>query len=167
MIALHAVATRLSVALVEGGQGSSNPRCPRVCHRRGFCDSDLHRHPCALLKPIPYEHGERFVSVLGATFDDPKGLSSVTTKDALEYEQRARSFDLFGWFVFNSYNLTAPGEPQFVKGVEVTPPLVNGIGVNPRLGRWFTDASVPSAVLSHDLWVRLGADPAMVGKTLP
>src|SRR5947209_2577714 len=119
-----------------------------------------------LLKPIPFEHGERFVSVLGATFDDPKGLSSVTMKDALEYRQRARSFDLFGSFVFNSYNLTAPGEPQFVNGVEVTPSLVNGIGVNPRLGRWFADASVPACVLSHDLWIRLGADPAMVGKTV-
>jgi len=46
-----------------------------------------------LLRPIPFEHGERFVSVLGASFDDPNGMSAVTLKDVLEYQQRTRGFD--------------------------------------------------------------------------
>ena len=119
-----------------------------------------------LLRPIPYENGERFVSVLGASFDDPSGMSSLTLRDVLEYQQRARSFDIFGWFVFADYNLTAPGQPQHVDGVEVTPALVNGLGVNPRLGRWFRDAVEPAVVLSHPLWMRLGSDPGIVGKTI-
>jgi len=119
-----------------------------------------------LLKPIPFERGERFVSVLGASFDDPNGMSSVTLKDALEYRERTRSFDLFGWFVFANYNLTAPGQPQHLDGIEVTPPLVNGLGVNPILGHWFRDATEPAAVLSHQLWMRLGGDAAIVGKTV-
>jgi hypothetical protein len=30
-----------------------------------------------LLKPVPYEHGERFISVLGASFVDPSGMSGL------------------------------------------------------------------------------------------
>jgi putative ABC transport system permease protein len=119
-----------------------------------------------LLRPIPFEHGERFVSVLGASFDDPNGMSAVTLKDALDYQQRTHSFDVFGWFVFVNYNLTAPGEPQHLNGIEVTPSLVNGLGVNPRLGHWFRDATEPAAILSQPLWMRLGGDPTIVGKTV-
>jgi predicted permease len=115
------------------------------------------------LKPVPFEHGERFVSVLGASFDDPNGMSSITLKDALEYQERSRSFDVFGCFAFGDYNLTAPGEPQHLNGVEVSPSLVNGLGVNPSMGGWFHDASAASAVLSHSLWTRLGSDPGVVG----
>lgn len=117
-----------------------------------------------LLMPIPYAHGERFVSVLGASFNDPEGMSSLTMKDALEYEDRTRSFDVFGPFIFTNYNLTAPGEPQHLNGVEVTPALVNAVGVNPRLGQWFHDGNQPAVVLSHALWMRLGGDDGIVGK---
>jgi predicted permease len=119
-----------------------------------------------LLKPVPFDHGERFVSVLGASLDDPKGMSSITLKDALEYQEQSRSFDLFGCFVFADYNLTAPGEPQHLNGVEVSPSLVNGLAVNPIIGRWFQQAAAPAAVLSHSLWVRLGSDPNIAGKTV-
>ena len=119
-----------------------------------------------LLKPLPYRHGERFVSLLGASLDDPTGRSSLNISDVLEYQKRARSFDVFGWFQFVNYNLTAPGPPQYINGVDVTPPLVNNLGVNPRVGQWFRDAEAPVAVISHPLWQRLGADPGMVGKTI-
>src|SRR5215472_8052092 len=117
-----------------------------------------------LLKPIPFDHGERFVSVLGASFDDPNGMSSLTLRDALQYQQQTRSFDVFGWFMFADYNLTAPGEAQQLYGVKVTPSLVNGLGVNPLLGNWFRDAAEPTAVLSYSLWKRLGGDSAIIGK---
>jgi hypothetical protein len=80
-----------------------------------------HRHlsviDALLKKPIPFDHGERFVSVLGASLDDPDGMSALTLKDALEYQQQTGGFDLFGWFVFADYNLTAPGQPQHLPGV--------------------------------------------------
>jgi predicted permease len=119
-----------------------------------------------LLKPLPYQHGERFVSLLGASFDDANGRSSLNISDVLEYQRRTRSFDVFGWFRFANYNLTAPGPPQYINGVDVTPSLANNLGVNPRVGQWFRDAEGPVAVISHPLWQRLGADPGMVGKSI-
>jgi predicted permease len=120
-----------------------------------------------LLKPLPYAHGERFVSLLGASFDDPDPMFGLNLEDVREYQQRMRSFDLFGWMTFPNYNLTAPGQPQYLNGVGVTPGLANGLGVNPRMGQWFRDLSGgPVAVISDGLWLRLGADPAIVGKTI-
>jgi len=119
-----------------------------------------------LLKPVPYQHGERWASVLGATLGDPEHMSGLNLDDILEYQQRLRSFDVFGWIDFANYNLTAPGQPQFLNGVQVTPSLANGIGVNPQSGQWFRDAREPLAVISHSLWQRLGADPGFVGKTV-
>jgi hypothetical protein len=51
------------------------------------------------------------------------------------------------------------------------PYLAGGVGVNPTLGRWFRDAAgdpngVFLAVISDALWKRLGADSAILGKTI-
>lgn len=119
-----------------------------------------------LLKPLPYQHGERWASVVGATLGDPAHMSGLNLDDVTEYQQRMRSFDVFGWVEFTNYNLTAPGQPQFLSGVEVTPSLPNSMGVNPQSGQWFRDAREPLAVISDSLWQRLGADPAFVGKTI-
>ena len=119
-----------------------------------------------LLRPVPYAHGERFVSLLGGTLVEPKSRSSLTLADVLEFQRRSRSFDLFGWLKFANYNLTAPGVPLYLNAVLVTPELVNNLGVNPRLGQWFRDAATPAAVISHGLWLHLGADPAIVGRTV-
>jgi len=120
-----------------------------------------------LLKPLPYAHGERFVSLLGGSLDDPGSMAALTIGDVLVYQQRMRSFDVFGWMQFTNYNLTAPGQPQYLNGVRVTPGLANNLGVNPTMGRWFRDlAGGPVAVLSNGLWQRLGSDAAIVGKTI-
>src|SRR5260370_23381221 len=118
-----------------------------------------------LLKPVPYAHGERFVSMLGGSLDDPKSMSSLNLKDVQEYQQRIRSFDVFGWMQFTNFNLTAPGQPQYLNGVRVTPGLAGDLGVSPKMGQWFRDMSAgPVAVISNALWQRLGSDPGIVGK---
>jgi putative ABC transport system permease protein len=124
-----------------------------------------------LLKPLPYKQGERFVALYGATFSEPKQRSSLTYPDVLAYQQRTHSFEAFGWFKVGDYNLTSPGQPQHIQGIEVTPSLVRSLGVSPAIGRWFGDsagktAGVYVAVISHALWNRLGADPRISGQAL-
>ena len=117
-----------------------------------------------LLKPLPYAHGERWVSVLGASPDDPNAMSSLRFDDVSEYGARMRSFDAFGWMQFEDFNLTAPGQPLYLNGVRVTPPLANSLGVSPKMGRWFQSGTAAEAVISAALWQRLGADPSVLGK---
>jgi predicted permease len=120
-----------------------------------------------LLKPLPYAHGERFVSLLGGSLLDPIHVSSLNLNDVQEYQQRMRSFDAFGRMRYTHFNLTGLGEPRLLNAIRVTPALANSLGVNPKLGRWFRDlADGPVAVMSYSLWLRLGSDAAIVGKSI-
>ncbi len=122
-----------------------------------------------LLKPLPYREGNRFVGVFGALKSEPGRWSGFSATYAKAFEQRNHSFDVFGWFVSADFNLSSPGQPQHINGLRVTPSLVDGLGVSPRMGRWFRDASQEGgnyhlAVISYALWQRLGRPPDIVGR---
>jgi len=117
-----------------------------------------------MLRPLPYPEGERFVALYGARVTEPGQYSSHNFKDLIEYQRRTTSFDVFGWFTTRDFNLTLAGEPQYVSGAAVTPSLAQNLGVNPILGRWFSDET--GVVISSSLWKRLGSDPAIVGKAV-
>src|SRR5215470_2253713 len=117
-----------------------------------------------MLKPLPYRDGDRFVVLVGATFNDPEHYGSLLSKDAEIYEQRTRVFDAFGWWRESGKNLTFAGEPHHVQGAAVTTSLVGQLGVNPVLGQWFQDEN--GVVISNSLWRQLGCDTGIVGKDL-
>src|SRR6266480_238310 len=78
--------------------------------------------------------------------------------------QQAQSFDLFGWFKPQNFNLTSPGPPQHVEGAAVTTRLARNLDIQPLLGQWFQDEH--GAVISRALWRRLGGDPNLVGTAI-
>ncbi|HEU4689569.1 MAG TPA: ABC transporter permease, partial [Vicinamibacterales bacterium] len=116
-----------------------------------------------MLKPLPYPDGDRFVALYGARVNEPGRYSSSNVPDLIEYQARTTSFDVFGWFRLENFNLTAPGEPQYLAAASITPSLAQSLGP-PRLGQWFTDER--GVVISNSLWMRLGSDPAIVGKPI-
>ncbi len=124
-----------------------------------------------LLRPLPYQQGERYVALFGARFNEP-GVSGLSYPDLLKYQRRSSSFDVFGWYtLWTPFNLTLAGQPQHINGVEVTPSLADNLGVNPTIGRWFRDVrsepgGVYVAVISNALWHRLGSDPNIAGKSI-
>jgi putative ABC transport system permease protein len=70
-----------------------------------------------------------------------------------------------------TFSATASSEPLQVSVMLTSPNLFDLLGVAPALGRTFTADEVgpnrPSViVLSHALWNKLGADPAIVGHTV-
>ncbi|MBM3783265.1 MAG: FtsX-like permease family protein [Acidobacteria bacterium] len=117
-----------------------------------------------LLTPLPYPGGSRYVAIYATNSKDPGHFSFSNYNDLRTYAEQSRSFDIFGWYRTIEYNVSAPGAPQAVVAALATPALVNGIGVQPVLGRWFVDDR--GVVLSHSFWQRLGGDPALVGKTI-
>ena len=126
-----------------------------------------------LMKPVPWQHGERFVALFSARLNNTSKWQVYGTSwlDLLDYQQRTRSFDAFGVLQHRAFNLTSPGEPQHLRGVEVTPSLASSLGVAPVVGRWFGEAAsergnVNLAVISSALWNRLGGDPKIVGQAL-
>jgi predicted permease len=116
-----------------------------------------------LLRPLPYPSSERFVALSGARTTQPGIFVGMSVPELRDYEQQTTSFDAFGWFRGGDFHLTAPGEPQFVAGIAVTPSLVRELG-SPLLGQWFADDT--SAVLSSALWRRLGGRPDIIGSAI-
>ncbi len=126
-----------------------------------------------LLHPLPYAHGERFVTLFGARLNEP-GIRSLSMPDLLAYENGTHSFDVFGAYTPVDFNLTGSGQPQLLRGIEVSPALAGNLGVSPLVGRWFTDSGDAAAehgnpylaVISEGLWRQLGASAGILGQTL-
>ena len=116
-----------------------------------------------MLRPLPYPSSERFVALSGARTDQPGPFFAMSVPELHDYQQQTTSFDVFGWFRGGRFNLTAPGDPQFVRGAAVTPDLARQLG-SPLLGQWFLDDT--SVVLSSSLWRRLGARRDIIGSAI-
>ena len=126
-----------------------------------------------LMKPVPWQHGERYVALFSARLNNTSKWQVYGSSwlDLLDFQQRTSSFDAFGVLQFREFSLTSPGQPQHLRGVEVTPSLASSLGVAPVVGRWFGEAAsergnVNLAVISSALWNRLGGDRRIVGQAL-
>ena len=87
--------------------------------------------------------------------------------------QRNHSFSELAAFTNIDANLTGIDEPERVSGFRVTPSYFPLLGVQPTLGRVFTDDdarytdSPTVVILSDGLWHRrFGADPGVVGRVV-
>jgi predicted permease len=136
-----------------------------------------------LLRPLPFPQSHQLVwFTAGKSFDAKVraagGLSAETyTADVYqEFRRNNKSFqDVTAFQIFyNSlqYKLTGSGEPRQLDAVEVTGNFFPTLGVEPVLGRNFTDEETlkggrPAALLSYYFWkTQFGADPNIVGKTI-
>ena len=117
-----------------------------------------------MLKPLPLPEGERFIALFEGNLNEPKRIGTLQRRDVEIFQQRSHSFDLFGWYRGSGQNLVFGGEAHHVEGVRLIPTFAHSLGVDPALGRWFTDET--GVVLSHGLWRRLGSDPAIIGKPI-
>jgi predicted permease len=111
-----------------------------------------------LLKPLPYTHGERWVALFAGDTHDPGHFAGLSFADLLAYQERMRVFDVFGWYpVWGDFNLTSPGQPRHIAGLEVSPSLIASTGTPPTAGRFFTASDGPNvALISHRLFTQLG-----------
>lgn len=117
-----------------------------------------------VLRPFTYWDVNRYFALYAGSLSAPERRASHTFGNLIEYQQRTRSFDVFGWLKPGNYTMTYAGEPQYIAGAEVTPSLAAGLAVRPALGTWFSDDA--TVVLADGLWRRLGANPAIVGQPL-
>ena len=119
-----------------------------------------------LLRPLPYTHGERWVSLLAGDTRDPHHFSGLSFAELFAYQDRMHAFEVFGWYpVGGDFNLTSPGQPRHIEGIEVSPSLIANTGVNPMAGRFFTASDGPNvAILSHRLFQQLS--PGSLGRPI-
>ena len=127
-----------------------------------------------LLRPPDFPHPERLVAL---TQWAPKLLKSypalpVNISIYAEWRRQISSFENIGIAQASVFNLTGSGQPEQVRGAIVSSTIFPVLGVQPKLGRGFTDREDQSGqdqvvVLADSIWRRrYQADPAIVGRKI-
>jgi putative ABC transport system permease protein len=123
-----------------------------------------------LLKPLPYENGERLVLIQQSAPLANQANFGVSIKELYEYRQQLVSFDGIVEFHQMSFDLLRRGEPDRVATGVVSPNFFDVLGIRPLLGRTFVDTdddegSEAVLVLGHSYWqTKFGGDRAIIGQ---
>ena len=126
-----------------------------------------------LWKPLPLPHLDQLVIVLQRLPDDPHDWVSDTPADAEDIRRENTSFQGVALWEGGSANIVgAGGEPERVKGYEVSANFFGVLGVTPARGRVFQPGEDQpgrqhEVVIADGLWRRrFGADPEILGKPI-
>jgi predicted permease len=121
-----------------------------------------------LLQPLPYRDPGRLVAA--GEFDPNLNDDAMPNPEYTNWALNNHTFEAMGALGGGPMTLTRAGVPEQVESGEMTPSVLEILGVQPQIGRWFTPAEGlpggPAAViLSDSLWRRkFNADPNVVGK---
>jgi len=119
-----------------------------------------------LIRELPYTDPDRLVMV----WEDATAMGFPRNTPApgnyAEWIELNRSFTAIAATRGVSASLTADGPPQHVMGRAVTPNFFSVLGVEPVLGRTFSNdedgAATSVVVISHGLWQRrYGGEPSI------
>ena len=126
-----------------------------------------------LLRPLPYSEPDRLVRVWTA-WKTSGGRGAVSAANVRDWRAQNHVFEDVALVKNNeSFNFTVDGAPERLLGARVWASLFPILRAEPLIGRTFTEDANEIGhenvvVLSHPLWVRrFGADPSIVGKTVP
>lgn len=121
-----------------------------------------------LLRPLPYPHPERLIDV---SQDGDEGSYWLSAPNYLDMKAGLSSFASMTAFSPSGANLVVGGRPERVETAEVDADFFPTLGLEPALGRTFSEAerrsAAPVVVIGHALWQRLlGGRADAVGDTL-
>jgi predicted permease len=122
-----------------------------------------------LLAPLPYPQPDRLVEVLHWS---PRLTSMLFASypNFQDWQRDARSFQQMMACALKGFDLTNPGIPEHVDGMQVTAGFFSTLGVKLAVGREFSAqedqrGGAPVAVISNRLWkTRFAGSPSAVGK---
>jgi predicted permease len=131
-----------------------------------------------LFGKLPYRDADRLMIVRTYSSENPGQNNNLSLPDFFAVQDGTRSFESMGCSLDDQKSLGAesgqPSDdgavPEKIYGQAFSRDLFKTLGVQPALGRTFTDVDYhrgpPSViVLSHRLWTRrFGADPKILGK---
>jgi putative ABC transport system permease protein len=121
-----------------------------------------------LLAPLPYPQPNQLVMVWSKIQTYHNG---VAAGDFLDWKQQNTVFqDLCAWSGA-SFNLAAKDKPEYVEGDRQTYSMLQMMGEPLLMGRYFLPEEGVAGrdhvvIITHKLWLKLGANPHIVGTTL-
>ena len=126
-----------------------------------------------LIRSLPFSNSNRLVMV--KRYDVKQSQSGWADPPTFKYwQQQNHVFEnMAAWSEpTNQFNLTGPEGPERVSAKQVSSDFFQVLGVNPILGRTFSDAEDrpggnPVAIIGHSLWkTRFGGTSEILGKTI-
>jgi putative ABC transport system permease protein len=125
-----------------------------------------------LVAPMPYKDPDDLYFVwrdYGPMFDLKRGWLAGT--DVAELQKAGGVIEGAAGVgrQLGTFSARETDDPMEISVITASPNIFDLLGVAPMLGRGFLPHEVgpgraPAIVLTHDLWRRIGADPAIVGK---
>jgi putative ABC transport system permease protein len=122
-----------------------------------------------LLRPLPYQHPDELVTVTAR--DQTKDREGTLLRYELVRDFN-QSFQSVAVWTTDNLNLTGSGEPLQVPVARVSPSFFSMLGVQPQLGRTFTEdegrpEGKPVVMLSDAMWRgRFHGDGNIIGQTV-
>ncbi|HBL30204.1 MAG TPA: hypothetical protein DD490_25510 [Acidobacteria bacterium] len=126
----------------------------------------------ALWRPLPFPQPDRLVVISAVREGLPADWRTASYPDFVDWQSRARGLDALAINRLWSPILRSGAEPVRVEGAEVSPELLDLLGVRPVRGRPlqaqdFRPGAASVVLLSDRLWrEQLGGDPGLVGKAV-
>jgi putative ABC transport system permease protein len=125
-----------------------------------------------LLRPLPYPEANRIVTLSESTPSQPE--ISISWQNFLDWKTESIVFESLAVGRRESFNLSGvEGRgPERVSGFVVTAPFFKVVGLNPQIGRAFTEEEDKPggqrlAVISDGLWQRaFSRDPTVLGRAI-
>jgi putative ABC transport system permease protein len=123
-----------------------------------------------LLKPLPYESGDRLLLIRQSAPLAGRPNAGVSIKELYDYREQTSAFDALVEYHQMNFDLLERGEPDRVNVGVVSHDFFDVLGIKPTFGRSFVahdDARGADAVLilSYSYWqTKFGGDPRIVGQ---
>jgi predicted permease len=124
-----------------------------------------------MLRPLPYLHPDRLVSVQMCNPTHPGAICGFSYPNFFDFRRENRVFEHMVTYRDNQFTLTGTGQALHLDGELVSWDLFPLLGVRPALGRGFLPAEEEAGrhvvILSHEFWQQhFGADRNIVGRTM-
>jgi putative ABC transport system permease protein len=129
-----------------------------------------------LLKPLPYRDADRLVAIFSVSPEHLNQLNGVSVPDLFDWRQQAHSLEAIGAVVNNAvdFGVEQNGMPaERIQGENVTPSLLEALGVQPFMGRLISEAEdevdhpAPVILISYRLWMRrFGGDKDILNRKI-
>src|SRR5947207_14172402 len=124
-----------------------------------------------LLKPLPYPHADRLVSLDTKLPGPGKDIfaSAMSYPDIQQLQALTRDFAGVAAYRDTRYNYAGGDQALELAATIVSPNLFGVLGVSPAIGRGFTGAELHDrlAVLSYGMWATaFGSDRNIVGRAI-
>jgi predicted permease len=124
-----------------------------------------------LLQPLPFPHANELVTlgdqVTGTNWGE-QDQGPVTAPEVVTYARDTHSFSALGGYRYDSYELSGVSTPATILASRMTPSVFAALGVEPLIGRVFTEQEDQQkqhvVVLSYGTWKdRFNGSPNVLG----